>query len=204
MSSLKIASEIEKVVDIVDNLNSEVETKKILDYSINIDQNTNKLGFYYTVNNLWLDYRQELNMDFETWTWILSINKVSAWDNYTFKIYSWIKFQWKNIIDATDSYEYNFLENINYKIVWTLSWTTLNSIYINYYSPDNLVIDNENKLELIWIYDNNNKTETNYDSVEIKNLNWKKYIIPDWWIDIWKIYLFFEREWVEKFVEIKK
>jgi len=204
VSSLKIASEIEKVVDIVDNLNSEVETKKILDYSINIDQNTNKLGFYYTVNNLWLDYRQELNMDFETWTWILSINKVSAWDNYTFKIYSWIKFQWKNIIDATDSYEYNFLENINYKIVWTLSWTTLNSIYINYYSPDNLVIDNENKLELIWIYDNNNKTETNYDSVEIKNLNWKKYIIPDWWIDIWKIYLFFEREWVEKFVEIKK
>jgi competence protein ComGC len=36
VSSIKIASEIEKVVDIVDHLDSEVDSKKILDYQINI------------------------------------------------------------------------------------------------------------------------------------------------------------------------
>ena len=202
VSSLKLASEIEKLVNIVDKLDSEVDSRKILDYSINIGTSTNKLGFFYTTNNLWLDYRQELNMNFDTWTWILSTN-LSTWNNYTFKIYSWIKFQWKNIIDSSDTYEYNFLENINYKIIWTLSWSVLNNIYINYYSSDNLIQDNENKLELININSKSDKTWISYNSLEIKNLNWKKSIIPDWWSDISKIYLFFEREWVEKFVEIK-
>lgn len=202
VSSLKLASEIEKLLNIVDKLDSEVDSRKILDYSINIGTSSNKLGFFYTTNNLWLDYRQELNMNFDTWTWILSTN-LSTWNNYTFKIYSWIKFQWKNIIDSSDTYEYNFLENINYKIIWTLSWSVLNNIYINYYSSDNLIQDNENKLELININSKSDKTWISYNSLEIKNLNWKKSIIPDWWSDISKIYLFFEREWVEKFVEIK-
>jgi hypothetical protein len=83
----------------------------------------------------------------------------------------------------------------------------LNNIYVNYYSTDNIIQDNENKLILIWIYENSDKTWTNYDSVEIKNINWKKSIT--WylsWTDynLTKVYLFFEREWIEKFIEIKK
>jgi len=34
VSSLKIASEIEKVIDVIERLDSKVDTKKILDYSI--------------------------------------------------------------------------------------------------------------------------------------------------------------------------
>jgi len=34
VSSIKIASEIEKVIDIVDSLDSKVDSKKILDYKI--------------------------------------------------------------------------------------------------------------------------------------------------------------------------
>jgi hypothetical protein len=127
-----------------------------------------------------------------------------TWNNYTFKIYSWIKFQWKQILDATETYDYNFLENSNHKITATLSWSILNDININYYSPDNIIKDSENKLELILINSKSDKTWINYNSVEIKNLNWKKSIIPDWGSDIDNIYLFFEREWVDKFVEIKK
>ena len=204
VSGLKINSEIENIVDIIDNLDSQVYSKKILDYKINIDKNNNKLGFIYNTNNLWLDYKQYLNLDFETWTWILSTDLTSTWSSYSFKIYSGIKFQWKYIIDGSDTISKNFNKNINSKIVATLSWNTLNDIYVNYYSPDNIIQNNENKLELTWIYNNNNKTWTNYNNIIIQNINWKKSIIPNLGSWINKVYLFFEREWVEKFIEIKK
>ncbi len=198
VSSLKIASEIEKVVDIVDNLNSKVDTKKILDYEI-IIKKSDKYWLIYSTNNLWLDNKQSLILDFETWTWIITSNSGTV-----LKIYSGIKFQESKIIDSTLNYNYNFLKNINSKILATYSWNTLNNIYINYYSPDNIIYNNENKLELIDINSSSNKTWTWYNSVEIKNLNWKKSIIWDSSDNLTEIYLFFEREWVEKFIEIKK
>ena len=198
VSSLKIASEIERVIDIVERLDSKVDTKKILDYSI-IIKKSDKYWFTYSTNNLWLDDIQELNLNFETWSWTITSNSGTV-----LNIYSWIKFQKSEIIDSSWKYNYNFLKNINSKILATYYWNTLNNIYINYYSPDNIIINNENKLELIWIYKNSDKSWLNYSSVEIKNLNWKKSIITDWWSWISKIYLFFEREWVEKFIEIKK
>ena len=198
VSSLKIASEIEKVIDTVERLDSKVDTKKILDYSI-IIKKSDKYWFTYSTNNLWLDNIQELNLNFETWSWTITSNSGTV-----LNIYSWIKFQKSEIIDSSRKYNYNFLKNINSKILATYYWNTLNNIYINYYSPDNIIINNENKLELIWIYENSDKSWWNYSSVEIKNLNWKKSIIPDWWSWISKIYLFFEREWIEKFIEIKK
>jgi len=197
VSSIQIASEIEKVVDIVDNFDSQIDNKNILDYSLYI--NKNSLWFTGSINNLWLDDRQDINMNFQTWTWIIESN---SWT--ILKIYLWIKFKKTYTIDSSWKYEYNFSKNIESKILATYSWAILNNIFINYYSPDNLIINNENKLELIWINSKSDKTWTNYNSIEIKNLNWKKYIIPDWGSDIDKIYLFFEREWLEKFIEIKK
>ena len=197
VSSIKLSSEIEKIVDIVDKFDSEVDTKKILDYSLYIKKNS--FWFTWSINNLGLDNRQYINMNFETWTWIIESNSGTI-----IKLYSGIKFQKNQTIGSSEEYKYNFSKNIESKILANYSWATLNNIFINYYSPDNLVVDNENKLELVWIYENNDKTWWNYNSILIKNLNWKKYIIPDWGSNIDKIYLFFEREWVEKFIEIKK
>ena len=197
VSSIKLSSEIEKIVDIVDKFDSEVDTKKILDYSLYIKKNS--FWFTWSVNNLGLDNRQYINMNFETWTWIINSNSGTI-----IKLYSGIKFQKNQAIGSSEKYEYNFSKNIESKILANYSWATLNNIFINYYSPDNLILDNENKLKLILINTKSNKTWNSYNSVEIKNLNWKKYIIPDWGNDINKIYLFFEREWVEKFIEIKK
>ena len=198
VSSLKIASEIEKVIDVIERLDSKVDTKKILDYSI-IIKKSDKYWFTYSTNNLWLDNIQELNLNFETWSWTITSNSGTV-----LNIYSWIKFQKSEIINSSWKYDYNFLKNINSKILATYSWNTLNNIYINYYSPDNLIINNENKLELVWIYENSDKSWWNYNSVEIKNLNWKKSIKWNIWWELDKFYLFFEREWVEKFIEIKK
>ena len=197
VSSIQIASEIEKVVDIVDNFDSQIDNKKILDYSLYI--NKNSLWFTGSINNLGLDNRQYINMNFQTWTWIITSN---SWT--ILKLYSGIKFQKNYIIDSTLEYEYNFSKNIESKILSTYSWATLNELKIFYYSPDNLIINNENKLELIWINSKSDKTWTNYSSLIIKNLNWKKSIKWNGLINLGKIYLFFKREWVEKFIEIKK
>ena len=197
VSSMKLSSEIEKVVDIIDNFDSKINDKKILDYNFYFKKNS--FWFTWSINNLWLDNFQVLNMNFETWTGIINSNSGTV-----LKIYSWIKFQWDKVINSSWKYSYNFLKNLHSKIVATLSWTNLNDLLIDYYSPYNLIQDNENKLELININSKSDKTWISYNFVEIKNLNWKKYIIPDWGSDIWKIYLFFEKEWVEKFIEIKK
>ena len=203
VSSLKIGSEISKIKDIISKLDSEVDTRIILDYSLLIKK-SDKLGFIYNTNALGLDYKQELNLDFKSWTGVLSTTKTSTWSNYSFKIYHWIKFQWKNIIDASDSFTWSFLENTNHKIVWTLSWSVLNNIYINYYSEDNIIKKNENTLNLNYINSEFDRNWIEYSSIEIKNINWKKSIIPDGGIWILKVYLFFERDWVEKYIEIKK
>jgi len=197
VSSIKLSSEIEKIVDIVDNLDSEIDNKKVLDYSLYISKNS--FWFTWSINNLWLDNRQNINMNFETWTWIMSSN---SWT--ILSIYSWIKFQKNYTIDSWWQYEFNFWNNTDWKILANYSWSTLNNLEIFYYSPDNLIINNENKLELVWINSKSDKAWTNYNFIIIKNLNWKKIITSNWNNNFDKIYLFFEREWVEKFIEIKK
>ncbi|MDQ7009477.1 MAG: prepilin-type N-terminal cleavage/methylation domain-containing protein [Candidatus Gracilibacteria bacterium] len=196
VSSLKISSEIEKVVDTIEKLDSEIDNKKILDYNIFI--NKNSFGFTGSINNIGLDYKQKLNMDFETGTGIINSNSGAI-----LKIYSGIKFQETKLLNSSLIYNYNFSKNIESKILSSYSGSTLNEIFINYYSPDNIIENNENKLELININSESDKTGTGYISVEIKNLNGKKSITPDGG-DVSKIYLFFEREGVEKFIEIKK
>jgi prepilin-type N-terminal cleavage/methylation domain-containing protein len=197
VSSIQIASEIEEVVDIIDDLDSKIDNKKILDYNIYI--NKNSLWFTWSINNLWLNNSQSLNLNFTTWNWTITSNSGTV-----LKIYSWIKFQENKIIDSSWKYSYNFLKNTDSKILASLSWSSLNSIYINYYSPDNIIKNSENKLELININSKSDKSWTWYNNIIIKNLNWKKSIKWNTWWELNKIHLFFEREWVEKFVEIKK
>jgi len=197
VSSLQISWEIEKTVDIIDSLDWQVNSRKILDYSLFI--NKNSFWFTWSINDLWVNSRQNINMNFETGTWIVSANSGTI-----LKIYSWIKFQKLEVIDSTRSYEFNFSKNIEWKVLANYSWATLNNIKIYYFSPDNLIQNNVSKLELIWINTKSDKTWTSYNSVIIKNINWKKSIKWNSWWELDKIYLFFEREWVEKFIEIKK
>ena len=205
IDSLDLQSKVDKIVDNIDKLDNQVKTKKILDYSLKIKKNS--LWYIVSTNNLWLDYRQNINMDFDTWTGILSTNYSNTWASYSLKIYSWIKFQWNYIIDAKEQYTYNFLGNKKSKITATLSWMVLNNIYINYYSDDNILKNNENKLILDKINSKSDKTWTNYDYIELKNKFWKKELIwYIWWTSypLTKVYLFFNKSWLEKFIEIKK
>ena len=201
--SMKLAWEIQNIVDIVDRLDTEVQSKKILDYSMTIDKIKNARWLSYTTNTLWLNSTQEIDFNSMTGSWTLSIHWTSWW-SYAFKIYSWIKFESEKIIDSAANSTENFLHNKEYRITWSLSGSILNTLYIDYYSQDNIIQNNENTLELININNKLDKTWVNYSSVEIKNLNWKKSIKWNSWWELDKIYLFFEREWVEKFIEIKK
>jgi len=65
IDSLEIQSKVDNIVDNIDKLDSQVKSKKILDYSLKIKKNS--LGYIVSTNNLWLDYRQNINMDFDTW-----------------------------------------------------------------------------------------------------------------------------------------
>lgn len=203
VSSLKLSSEINTIIDIVDTLNSEVESRNIVDYSINIDLANNTRWFSYTTNTLWLDKLQELDLNSSTGIGVLSTNYTWTW-SYVFKTFSWIKFEWENIIDATESFSKSFLDNSEYKISWSFSGSILNNIYIKYYSDDNIVIGSDNYLELVKITETNDNTWTQYSSVEIKNLNWKKIIKWNTGWELESVYLYFQRDGLEKFIEIKK
>ncbi len=205
VSSLKLSSESTKIIDIIEDLDSQVLSREILDYSLNIDFNNNKRWLSYTINELWLDHRQVLDFNSQTLSWSLNTTYSSTGSSYAFKIFEGSKFQQEQVIDWADSVSITLSDNQEYKITATLSWSILNSIFVNYYSKDNIWVNTETYIELISI--KNIDWTIIYDSVEIRNFNGKKSIT---WNISWtsteleKVFLHFERDWIQQFIEIKK
>jgi hypothetical protein len=103
------------------------------------------------------------------------------------------------------NYSFKFNTEPYYKVKSTLSWETLNEILINYYSPENVNIKQNNLLDLININTKKDKSWTEYNSLIIKNIWWVKTFYNNWTnLSINNIYLFFENNWKEKSLKISK
>ena len=196
VSSMWLSSKITNVKNFIDKLDNDISNKKVFDYKIYFKKNS--IWFTGSLNNLWIDYSQKLFMNFDTGTWIIYSH--TGWD---LKIYSGIKYKDTIFLEDKNNYSYLFNKNIYWKIESSYSWEILNTVFLQYFSEENFDKNILDKLKLIWIYWNSSKTSGNYASLIIQNINWNKKIIADW-VEKNKIYLFFEQNWVEKFLEIKK
>jgi hypothetical protein len=84
--------------------------------------------------------------------------------------------------------------------MWTLSWSTLNEIHIQYFSKENLEPEKNNLLELKDINTKEDKSGTSYSEISIKNIWWKK-TLPN---NEKELYLFFENKGKQEFIKITK
>lgn len=198
--------ELEQKIITIENDFQELENK-IKDYSIydyEIILNTSSWWLWYIsyVNNFDLPYNQYINFNSNTWSWSLWTNWNSS-QQWNLKIYKNIKLYISTIIQSDTFYNYDFNDDQFYKIIWTLSWETLNEINIKYFTENNFKQEDNNIFKLTEINTKSDKSGTNITNLSIKNIWWNKTINWDW-NDINEVYLFFEYNWKQDFININK
>lgn len=199
--------EINQKIYVIENdinlLGKEIKNYKIFDYELifNTSDSTNKSYIIYT--NIFDTEKQTLEITNSTWSWIIT-TLPSTW-SWIIKIYKDNKLFINKEINRINNFEFNFNENSSYKIMWTQSWKILNNIIYKYLSEDNILPEKNNLLKLTNINTQENKDWTNIDKLKITNIWWKKKFFDNWSeISTNNIYLFFDNNWKEGFIKIKK
>lgn len=171
----------------IQELNYNIKQHKIFDYKLHFKKNTS----WYTIsqNNIWVDYYQEFSFDTINNNWTINIIPSTA-DIWEIKIYKWKK--------KTDEITKNWSELVNFNIddnitiVWTLSWSTLNTLNFIYFDNMNWKIDKN--LLILDILDN---ISISQNSLTIQNINWNKQYYNNWLLLNKPITIIFEKNWIE-------
>lgn len=159
------------------DLDNKVANKQIFDYKIIFEKDKN----YYQINENIFDTDYQLKLDsIDNNILNLKINNwLNSWSG-TIKIYQWYKFEKQDTKNWDKTFTGSFLENKNYRVTWTYSWSILNNLEINNYWNNFILIKIDPN---IW---------PDLNKINIKNILWKKQF---WNSDsINKIVLTFEDE----------
>jgi len=200
LESQKITINIDSISEEISLLDKKINNHDIYDYELFFSSWS--LWYYYYVNKFDIPYGHTIEMDFNSWTWVIKTNAISSWWIRILKIYKKHKLFIDRITDWMDVFTWSLNETKNYKIIWTLSWELLNEIYVNYYIENNIIKENEDFLELIKI-DSDSIWTVCTEIVKIENIWWNKKIFC-WNSIVNKIFLHFEQNWIEKYIEINK
>ena len=182
------------------DLDKDVENYITFDYELILNTSVSSWAYITYINNFDIPYNQTIDFNSNTWNWIIYTNWTWSW---VLKIYKNIKLFLNEEINRWSGYNFDFNETSKYKILGNLSLESLNEININYFVKDNLYPENNNLLNLISINTKEDKTWNTYSSLIVKNVWWNKKILWNWITLENEIYLFFENNWLEKFIKIK-
>ncbi|MCD5385211.1 hypothetical protein LRZ95_00925 [Candidatus Gracilibacteria bacterium] len=201
----EVGQKIQILEDNLTKLDKDVSNYKIFDYEVIFDINTHSGGYISYINNFDINNSQYID-SFNSLTGS-GVIKFLGSGTGSIKIYKKDKFIYKTGITSSDTINYDFNQEISYKIKSTLTGEILNDIGINYYSEDNLKPEKNNLLNLTDINTKKDKSGTNITKLIITNIGGKKVfysgslsnkITDD------NIFLFFESNGVEKFIKITK
>ncbi len=184
------------------DLDKKIKNNEIFDYETQLSTSTWSKWYVYYINNFDILYNQKIDFDSINWSGTLSTN----WNNsltWSLKLYKKHKLYTSAVRQWDTNQDFSLIDEPFYKIVWTLSWEVLNDIYVNYFDEDNIFPEKNNLLILQSINTKTDKTWTGINNIVIKNIWWTKSIIWDW-NNYNELYLFFENNWKEKFIRIKK
>ena len=195
----KISQKLMIVEDNIADLDKKVKTYEIFDYELQFSL-SNTWSYITYVNNFDIPYNQIINYDSNNWIWTISTDWTSS-ENWNIKLYKKQKLYLNENRAADNDYTNLDLSTESYyKITWTLSWSVLNEIHLNYFSTDNIYPEKNDLLLLSNINTKEDKSWTDYSSIIINNIWWNKTI----WTNEDEIFLFFENNWKEKFIKITK
>ncbi len=198
----ELISKLELIQDDIDSLDKQVNNYQILDYEILFDTRDNYSPLYIKYLNNFDVTNQTLELTNSSWSWVIKTNNTWTW---TIKIYKNHKLFKYEEIDRTVDFNFDFNEVEKYTVMWTQNSDILNEIKLKYYSKTNIEPEKNDILQLIWINTKQDKTWVAYSSVSIQNINWiKKFYNNNTEILNSDIYLFFENNWLQNFIQITK
>lgn len=188
--------EIERVNKTIIDFNNDI-WKDITDYKINFL--AWESFFTSSENELYKDNIQSIS--FNSWTWIITTNatgwllEVNIYENY--------KLTDTQILNATWSLEYSFTWTSNYAIKSKINSAEINTLRLNRYSINTEFWASSDIIlnSMTWSYE---WSIYSYTGVTYKNdLTQNKEIISNWYI-LDDLTLYFEKDWVELNLNIKK
>jgi prepilin-type N-terminal cleavage/methylation domain-containing protein len=197
----EITQKIKLIENNINQIDKDIKKYEIFDYEMFF--NTSNLSLWYItyLNNFDIPYKQTLILDTITWSWNISI----PWEvslTWTLKLYKKQKLFLNKQITYNESMDFDFNTDSYYKIKSTLSWETLNDININYFWEDNINPEKNNNIYLTKIED---EYKNIINELIVKNIWWNKTFFS-WALELNdnEIYLYFENNWIEKFIKISK
>jgi len=198
----ELNQKINTINDNINDLEKKIINYSIFDYEIRFSTANWWLWYINYINNFDNTYNQNINLNLINWSWTLWTNWNSS-QEWNLIIYKNIKL-YVNVIRQSDSlYNYYFNEKQFYKIIWTLSWETLNEIDIRYFAEDNVYPEKNNSLSLKTINTKEDKSWTGIINLSIINIWGNKSLLWDW-VNTNEVYLFLELDWKEGFIKITK
>ncbi len=192
-NSLKIKTN--QIINQIEIQDKKVTNKQIFDYKAVFDSSQN--DFYYIYENIaGENVKQKINSSGSWSLWILL--EWNSWNNWYTSVFKEHKLDLsKNVwIQEHDI----FIEDwYDYRIIWTMSWTTnksvLNNIIFKKIDKEESEIIITKITDTIWWNDIKN--------LEITNIWWRKNISSSW-SKINEAFIYFDKNWTESFINIKK
>lgn len=190
----------QEIYEVIDSLDSAVKKGEIYDYSLFFSTGS---WYMYSVNNTG-PYTISFNPtpDYFWYSGTVISNSTDPWVTLSLKTYDGIKIEKNVLYISTWSYNIWFWKNRDYTLKTSFSWTGWNSIFLKFYSEDNLISQKiiEKRLILEGIKDTGGNI---LPWIILKNINNKKTLTESWWTTLYnKVDLFFSRGWIGKVLEI--
>lgn len=189
-SEINFSNDLDKINDLIIEYDNEI-WNEITDYEITFF--TWASFFVVWENNSYKDYLQ--NITFNSYTWTIT-NNSNTWWYFKVDIYKWDKLEQSQILNSSWSVDYSFTWSWDFKIRSYLDGLELNTL----------------KIKSFWDYDlwqeiylnNINYSWGNLWEVKLKNNLSDNKIIFNWTDEYENIKLTFEKDWIEKTLEINK
>ena len=195
----EVETKVNKVINLISTEDSRINNNEIFDYKIFFNKENNSFFYLYENSFNWDNSIIYLPKD-----WKLKLSsliededklEINIFENWKFKksnIFTW------SSLDFTKDYNINY--EIESSIIENNIKKQLNKIKIKNYE-DEYDKNNYLKLEDIVIEDSNE----HISNLEIENIWWKKEFYNNWIkINNKKIVLYFEKNWITKFIVITK
>ena len=184
-----------------ERLDKRVKDYTIFDYKTILSTTSTGSYFYINYQNIYDTNSQTL--DILNWSGSAIIVTQNWLNNSILKIYKKDKLFLSKVVDRSSDYSFDFDDASSFKVTWTNSWEILNTINLTYFSEDNIYPEKNDMLELIEINQNEDKSWTNINHLEIINIWWTKKIIWDW-VEYDSVHVFFENNSKQSFIKIEK
>lgn len=193
----------QEISSVIQDLDTSVKNGKIYDYTMYFSSWS---WFTYSVNNYWPYIISFIpKTDYFWYSWTVISNSTNTWIILTLKTFDGEKMDKSITYVSTWVYDVWFWKTTKYSFLSDFSWVSGNSMFLKFYSVDNIASQKiiEKRLILEAINTKEDMTWISFTWIILKNVNNKKTLILSWSTEEYnEIFLLFDRNDTKKTLHI--